>query len=104
MVFFPPKDLPPLPHIPDDVPICDFMLDERFGRYPLGYSRDPFTCGLTGRTYSWLVVRDRVDYLSRALAKEFGWHPNQGSEWDKVVGAFLLNTVSFIPESVDSSN
>jgi hypothetical protein len=94
MVFFPPRIYPPLPLIPDDIPICDFMLEERHGRYPLGYSRDPFTCGITGKSYSWLEVRDRVDFLSRALAKEFGWDPNQGTEWDKVAGAFLLNTVS----------
>lgn len=70
------------------------MFDENFGRHPLGYSRPPFTCGLTGKTYTALEVRERIDYLARALAKEFGWHPNKGSEWDKVVAVFSLNTVS----------
>lgn len=93
MVFYPPKWVPKLPHIPDDVPICDFMLDDRYGRYPLGYSLDPFTCGLSGRTYSALDVADRVDYLSRALAKEFGWQPNKGTEWDKILAIFSVNTV-----------
>lgn len=69
------------------------MLDERHGRYPLGYSRDPFTCGLSGKSYSFLEVVERVDFLSRALAKEFGWQPNRGTEWDKVAGVFSLNTV-----------
>lgn len=93
MVFYPPASVPPLPPVPDDVAICDFMLDERHGRYPLGYSRDPFTCGLSGKSYSFLEVVERVDFLSRALAKEFGWQPNRGTEWDKVAGVFSLNTV-----------
>jgi ribosome assembly protein SQT1 len=36
---------------------------------------------------------DRTDRLARALSKEFGWEPNQGTEWDKVAGIFALNTV-----------
>lgn len=36
---------------------------------------------------------ERVDHLARALSKEFGWQPNQGTEWDKVAGIFALNTV-----------
>lgn len=36
---------------------------------------------------------DRVESLAKGLAKEFGWSPNQGTEWDKVVGIFALNTV-----------
>ncbi|EED12934.1 phenylacetyl-CoA ligase, putative [Talaromyces stipitatus ATCC 10500] len=93
MVFFPPRSFPPLPLIPDDVAICDFMLDERYGRFSLSESQNPFTCGLSGKSYSWLEVRNRVDYLSRALSKEFNWHPNRGTEWDKVAACFLLNTI-----------
>ena len=36
---------------------------------------------------------DRVDHLAKGLAKEFGWEVNKGTEWDKVVGIFALNTV-----------
>lgn len=94
MVFYPPETAPEVEFIPDDVAICDFMLDERHGRYALGYCMNPFTCGLTGKTYTALDVYERVDALARAMSKEFGWHPNQGSEWDKVVGIFSVNTVS----------
>lgn len=69
------------------------MLDERYGRWPLKRSRPPFTCGLTGKQYSALEVKERVDYLARGLAKELGWSPNGGTEWDKVVGVFSVNTV-----------
>jgi hypothetical protein len=93
MVFFPPRSFPPLPLIPDDVAICDFMLDEKHGRSTFSSSQHPYTCGLSGKSYSWLEVRDRVDYLSRALAQEFNWHPNRGTEWDKVAACFLVNTV-----------
>lgn len=94
MVFRSPDWVPDLPNPPDDVSICDFMLNDRYGRCPLAYSRHPFTCGMSGRSYSALDLADRVEFLARSLAKEFGWRPNQGSEWDKVVGIYSFNTVS----------
>ena len=69
------------------------MLDEQYGRHPLAKSRPPFTCGISGAEYSALEVRDRVDRLARALSCELGWHPNEGTEWDKVIGVFSVNTV-----------
>ena len=69
------------------------MLDENYGRYPLGYSEAPFTCGLSGKSYSALEVKERVDLLARGLSKELGFHPNQGSEYEKVIGVFSVNTV-----------
>ncbi|KUJ09310.1 amp dependent CoA ligase-like protein [Mollisia scopiformis] len=94
MVFTPPSWVPALPFDPpDSIPISQFMLDDTYGRCPLKDSRNPFTCGLSGKTYTALEMVDRVDYLARSLAKEFGWHPNKGTEWDKVIGIFALNTV-----------
>jgi ribosome assembly protein SQT1 len=69
------------------------MLDDNYGRCPLEKSRNPFTCGISGRTYSAVEMVDRVEHLARALAKEFGWQPNNGTEWDKVIGIFAFNTV-----------
>lgn len=98
MVFTSPSWVPQLPFSPpDSVSICDFMLEEHHGRHPLGYSNNPFTCGLTGKTYTSLEVRERVDYLARGLAKELGFHPNKGSEWDKVVAVFSVNTLDTLP-------
>lgn len=97
MPFVAPSWVPQLPFDPpDSVPICDFMLDERFGRHPLGYSHNPFTCGLTGKTYSSLEVKERVDWLARGLAKELGFEPNKGTEWDKVIAVFSVNTVGVV--------
>ena len=94
MVFLPPSSVPKLPFDPpDSIPICDFMLDEQHGRRALNESRPPFTCGLTGVGYSALELKDRVHKLARALSKELGWQPNQGTEWDKVCGIFSVNTV-----------
>lgn len=94
MVFSAPAWVPGLSFDPpDNIPISEFMLNEKYGRHPLAQSRQPFTCGITGVGYSALQVRDRVEHLARALTKEFGWDPNLGSEWDKVVGIFSLNTV-----------
>lgn len=69
------------------------MLDDAYGRRPLKTSRNPFTCGISGKTYTAQEMVDRTDRLARALSKEFGWQPNQGTEWDKVAGIFALNTV-----------
>jgi len=82
---------------PDSIPICDFMLDEHYGRHPLGYSNDPFTCGLTGKTYSCLDMRDRVEALARGLSKELGFKPNEATEWDKVIAVFSVNTIDTLP-------
>lgn len=96
MPFTSPSWVPQLPEIPDSISLERFMLDENYGRYPLGYSRPLFTDALTGRKYTPLETKDRVDYLSRALCKEFGFKPNEGSEWDKVVAIFSLNTIDYM--------
>lgn len=96
MPFHPPSWSPPLPTIPDSVSVETFMFDENYGRYPLGYSNPPFTDGVTGKSYSALEVKERVEHLARALSRELGFHPDVGSEWDKVVGCFSLNTIDYL--------
>lgn len=93
MVFLPPKEYGQLETVPDHIPICEFMLNEQHGRVAHDLSRDPYTCGITGRSYSSREVVDRVDSLARGLAKEFGWAPNKGTEWDKTMAIFSVNTV-----------
>lgn len=93
MVFLPDQRFGPLGHVPDDIPISEFMLNEKYGRVAHAHSRDPYTCGQTGKTYSSREVVDRVDHIARALAKEFGWLPNQGTEFDKTLAVFSVNTV-----------
>ena len=34
-----------------------------------------------------------MDYLARALARELGWEPNRGTEWEKTACVFSVNTV-----------
>ncbi|KAL4932940.1 acyl--CoA ligase [Aspergillus undulatus] len=97
MVFTPASVAGTLPPIPDNIPISEFMLSEGNGRYPLSKARHPFTCGLTGKTYSTLEVRDRVEHLSRAVGKLLDWDPNRGSEWDKTLVIFSLNTIDTLP-------
>jgi hypothetical protein len=92
MVFLPAKDSGQLTPIPD-IPISEFMLNEKYGRVPHASSRDPYTCGLTGKSYSSQEVASRVDSLARSLSKEFDWAPNEGTEWDKALAVFALNTV-----------
>ncbi|WEW56234.1 hypothetical protein PRK78_001673 [Emydomyces testavorans] len=86
---------PSISSIPDSIPICEFLLTEKHGRASLASSKKPFIWGTTGEGYTALEVQQRVDYLARALAHELGWRPNVGTEWDKVVCIFALNTVDF---------
>jgi hypothetical protein len=69
------------------------MLDEQYGRHSLATSKAPFTCGLTGAEYSASEVKTRVQNLGKSIAQDFGWDPNRGSEWEKVIAVFALNTV-----------
>lgn len=85
--------LPELPEVPDTVPICDFMFDDSYRDKPIKDSWDPYVCGISGKSFSAQEQKDQVTYLSRSLAKEFGWKVNEGSEYDKVVGIFALNSV-----------
>ncbi|PPJ50273.1 hypothetical protein CBER1_04911 [Cercospora berteroae] len=96
MPFHPPSWVPQLPDIPDSVSIETFMFNESYGRFPLGYSKPPFVDGLTGQSYTALDLKDRIDWLSRALVKEFGFDPHSGSEWDKVIACFSLNTIDYL--------
>lgn len=95
MVFTTPKWAPDLAmDPPDSITLADFMLDEKYGRRALNESKPPFTCGLTGKEYSAVEVRDRVEKLAKGISQELGWKPNEATEWDKVMGIFSLNTVS----------
>lgn len=99
MVFLPSKESGQLAPIPDSIPISEFMLNEKYGRVPHASSRDPYTCGLTGKSYSSQEVINHVDSLARSLSKELGWAPNEGSEWDKTMAVFAVNTVGGDPVS-----
>lgn len=94
MPFYSPPWVPKLPFDPpDSISIEKFMFDENYDRHPLGYSRPPFTCGVSGKSYSALEVKDRIDFLARGLSGELGFQPNKGTEWDKVIGVFSVNTI-----------
>ena len=92
MVFTAPSWLPPLPAIPD-VPLFDFMFHEQYGRASFESSLDPYVCNVSGKRITARDQKQRVEVLARGLAADLGWNVNGGSEFDKVVGIFALNTV-----------
>ncbi|KAF4947763.1 hypothetical protein FGADI_10157 [Fusarium gaditjirri] len=97
MVFTSPSWVPQLPiDPPDSIPIAEFMKNEAYGRQPIAKSRHPFTCGITGRSYSAPELFERSESFARALAKRLQWQPNEGSPWDKVLAIFSLNTIDFV--------
>ncbi|PNP82033.1 hypothetical protein FNYG_04594 [Fusarium nygamai] len=99
MVFESPawaRALPPVP-LPDSITVEEFMYSEKHGRKSLELSRNPYTCGLTGQTYTVVEVRERVDSMARAIAKRLDWSVANGMEWDKVACVFSWNTIDYVP-------
>ncbi|KAJ5649423.1 Acyl-CoA ligase inpC [Penicillium longicatenatum] len=97
MVFLPHAQFGQLGTVPDHIPINEFMLNEQHGRVAHEKSNDPYTCGITGKTYTSRQVVDRVDHIARGLSRELGWKSNQGTEWDKTLAVFSLNTIDSLP-------
>lgn len=74
------------------------MSNEKYGRRPLNQSRNPYICGLTGKTNTASEVAQRVQSLARGIAKQTGWAPNDdNTPWDKVACIFSLNAIDYIP-------
>ncbi|KAI0883664.1 acetyl-CoA synthetase-like protein [Annulohypoxylon maeteangense] len=97
MVFTPPAWVPQLPFDPpDSIPLHEFWSSERYGRQPLARSRNPYTCGVTGKTYTATEMTERYQLLARSLAKRLGWRANEETPWDKVVGLFSFNSIDFM--------
>ncbi|RYC65745.1 hypothetical protein CHU98_g416 [Xylaria longipes] len=97
MVFTQPAWVPQLPFDPpDSIPLHEFIGNERYGRQPFNKSQNPFTCGLTGKTYTHAEMRERQELLARSLSKRMGWRPNEDTPWDKVIGLYSVNTIDYL--------
>ncbi|RFU81126.1 amp-binding enzyme [Trichoderma arundinaceum] len=97
MVFTPPPYIPQLPDPPDSITVEQFIQNEHHGRYPLAKSRNPYTCGITGKTYSAAEVAERTDYLARAIGKRLGFNPHEETEWERVVAIYSVNAIDYLP-------
>ncbi|KAI0169808.1 acetyl-CoA synthetase-like protein [Hypoxylon sp. FL1284] len=97
MVFTPPAWVPQLPFDPpDSIPLHEFWSNERYGRQPLDRSRIPYTCGITGKSYTTAEMTERFQALARSLAKRMGWRANEETPWDKVVGVYSFNSIDYL--------
>lgn len=97
MVFYPPSWVPKLPFDPpDSVTIGEFMSNELYGRCPISQSRNPFTCGVTGKTYSTTESHQRSEIMARALSNIMGWTPNERTPWEKVIGVYSFNSIDYL--------
>ncbi|KAI8716934.1 hypothetical protein NCS52_00988000 [Fusarium sp. LHS14.1] len=98
MVFTPPPWVPELPiQPPDSISVPEFMSTEEYGRCAISKTRNPYTCGLTGKTRDASEVITREDYLARGIGQALKFDPQRGSEWGKVVGVYSFNTIDYIP-------
>jgi len=78
---------------PDSITVPDFIFGEDGVRRPHSKSKNPFTCGISGKTYTTAEVIERQKLLARALAKRLGYDIREGTEWDRVVALYSVNTV-----------
>ncbi|KAH6632038.1 hypothetical protein F5144DRAFT_592886 [Chaetomium tenue] len=91
MVFSSPAWVPDIPwDIPDSIPLGQFSLA---GLNDGSDSDVLLVDGLSGKSYSRADLHQRVECVAGGLAKEFGWSPDEGSPWDKVVAIYSLNTI-----------
>lgn len=117
MVFYPPSWVPKLPFgeylwtpaskqgnavnlrsdPPDSITISEFMTNPVHGRHPIEKSRNPFTCGLSGKTFTLAQFSSRYNFLACAIGTRLGWQVNEDTEWDKVACIFSFNTVCIAP-------
>lgn len=108
MVFTSPTYIPRLRFPPpDSIPIHEFLFGDqgnKYGRYPIGASKPPYTCGLTGKSFPAVEVAERIQLLATALCSRLGWQPDEESELDKVLSIYSLNTVYTPHLSVPISN
>ncbi|KHN98708.1 secreted aspartic proteinase [Metarhizium album ARSEF 1941] len=93
----PPIDAACVTALPDSVTLEEFINKPGYGRHPIAESRDPYTCGITGLTRSVAQVARRTDHLARAIAEQLAFDPHEGTEWDRVVCLYSLNTIDYIP-------
>ncbi|KAK7946610.1 AMP-binding enzyme (4-coumarate-CoA ligase) [Apiospora aurea] len=89
MIFHPPSWVPKLP-------FGEFWSDEWYGRQSIASSRNPFICGVTGKTFTTSEMRERYELLARSLSKRMGWRVNEDTPWDKVVCVHSLNSIDYI--------
>jgi len=94
MVFSTPDWVPNIPwEIPDSLPLGQFALDGLDATFHRDPAKPLVVDGITGKSYSRDVLRQRVEWLAGGLARKLGWSVNEGSPWDKVVAIYSLNTV-----------
>ncbi|KAF4338464.1 hypothetical protein FBEOM_7609 [Fusarium beomiforme] len=97
MVFYPPPSVSLPFEPPESITIPDFIFGDKYARKPVAQSRNPFTCGISGKTYTTEEVIQRETLLARALAKRLGYDIHDGTEWDRVAALFSVNTIDYIP-------
>lgn len=78
---------------PNNITIGEFIWSSKHGRRPAATSRSPFTCGLTGKSFTVTQAPQRINFLARGLAQVLKVEPNKGLSLDKVIAIFSPNTV-----------
>jgi hypothetical protein len=96
MVYNPPSWLPTLDDgdIPDDIPLCDFVFDDRYRHRKCDESPTPFVDYAEGTSYTVRETKQRIEWLAAGLAHHLGIGDVTGDVWDRVVSIFTVNNVS----------
>ena len=95
MAFYRPTWAPRLSDadVPDDIPLFDFLFDDRFRPRKCQDSPPPFIDGVSGHGFGIAETRRRVEWLAAGLARQLGIGDFSGEAWRRVVGVFAVNNV-----------
>ena len=95
MAFYRPTWAPRLSDadVPDDIPLFDFLVDDRFRPRKCQDSPPPFVDGVSGQGFGIAETRRRVEWLAAGLARQLGISDFSGEAWQRVVGVFAVNNV-----------
>lgn len=96
MVFYPPAWAPSLSDadIPDDMPLEEFLFDDRYRPRKCADSPPPFVDSVDGTGSDVQETQRRIGWLAAGLAKQLDIHDVHGDVWERVVSIFAINNVS----------
>lgn len=79
---------------PANILVGEFLLKQSWpGQSEGAVQTGTLICPSTGTKVTTQQIGERVEALAASLCQRFGWKPNEGTPWDKVVGIFSLNAV-----------
>ncbi len=79
--------------VPDNIPLSEFLFDDRFRPRKCDNSPPPFIDSIDGKGYSVAEVKHRIEWLAAGLAQHLNLDDVTGNQWERVISIFTTNNV-----------